>query len=247
MLAIKCFNLPFGKRIPDNQYSPGYIDEKNYNGSSPDSFILSTLDKSFPEKQQRLNILDIGAGDGRNCVPIAIQNPDSQVTAFEICQAGCDVIRNKADENSLTNLKIEHNNILDDVPEPNPELLQENLFNKFNFAFMAHIVQHFNIDDIGKTFGNIYKMLSNNGILVFDSIVSPADLSDSDKQKNEHNGKSVFKEAEIAKEATDNGFDVVEIAPFGELYRNQAKFVKAWVNYDDKELKWFVLKKKTKT
>jgi 2-polyprenyl-3-methyl-5-hydroxy-6-metoxy-1,4-benzoquinol methylase len=139
-------NISFGS-IEPNSYDCIYTKKKNYNGEKPDKKIIKTTRKHC---QKKADIADIGAGDGRNTIPLA--KLGHNVDAFEISPVGRDIIKTKAI--NLPNVNISPLNIVDHQPTKT-----------YDEIFMSHISQHFNTEDMGKIFANISNALKKAAFL----------------------------------------------------------------------------------
>lgn len=253
-ISLTKSNVSFGAKLDESDYASKYTGCRNYNGYLPDEFVLSRL-KAQPKAPEV--IFDLGAGQGRNAIPIA-QMGYNKIYACEINGQGRQCIKDKASEQHIGNrIKTLKLNVLDD---------NLSFREKANFAFMSHVSQHFSTDDLKKFFKNISKNIVNGGELVFDAFVRK-DLSIVDTvfkqlflagKKSELMGNASFEEGEIVKSAKEAGFKLELVSPFEENGDRRAFYEKAWADACDftnkiknsdgackkpLELMWFVFRK----
>ncbi|MDD3013711.1 MAG: class I SAM-dependent methyltransferase [Candidatus Gastranaerophilales bacterium] len=222
-----------------------------HNGLTEDVFIKTSLNNYFPEIND-VDILDVGAGDGRNSIPIA--NNGYNVVAIEKESNGRKQIERLAKENKL---KI---GIFDyDITANKPMILK-----KFNFAFMTLVTQHFTVDRLGKSIANISGMLKENGILLFNALVRDKgheDLSllkdsgfggDSFQEDSVRDGTCHFKEQDILDITVKENLELIKIEDYKEHGSSRPRYIDSWrwgmekgKNYNRPvTLKWFVFKMK---
>lgn len=234
-------NIPFGVRLQDNTYDKDFKEEPLWHGVLPDEFIIKKLKENFPNPDG-IEVLDIGAGNGRNAIPIAQKG--YHVTASEICDAGKELIKNKVAQKRLTNVSISSLDIL--------SLLGYKI-EKFNFALMSHVAQHFNLEDINRALYNTNKMLKENGIFIFDALIrNKGNENRPYSEIKERMGNADFKEVDILEAAKKQGFDTLEITDYAESKEGHARYIDSFRWGRDSEpifnepvtLKWIVLKKK---
>lgn len=254
-ICFKNCNRSFGAKLEENYYDSKYVGSRNYNGYLPDEFILSRLKKQTTPPAV---IFDLGAGQGRNTIPIA-QLGYNKIYACEINAEGRRCIKGKASEGHVKNrIKTLNLNVLDDNI-----LFKE----KASFAFMSHVSQHFNIKDLQKFFNNIFKNIIDGGELIFDAFVRK-DVSQGDtvfnqlflsERNSELFGNASFEEKDIIKVAQEAGFKLELNSSFEEQGEGRAFYEKTWsdacnlrinkmkasneVSKKLLELKWFVFKK----
>ena len=223
------------KSIKPDTYNSIYKNEKNHNGRNPDEKIIQTTEKYFPQKEAL--IADIGAGDGRNAIPIA--KLGYKVDAFEISEVGREIICKKAQD--MPNLKV----LSDD-------LLSQPLKNTYDEIFLSHVTQHFDAKDMEKSFENLFNSLKQGGILIFDALIDKNDDVEPPNEKNIKNGRSHFKPDFIRNLAEKYNFHVLEIENFKEKASSKGFYFGPHWGFPDicgevkpKEiaLKWFTLKK----
>lgn len=148
-------NISFKARLNGDTSYSAYRDNKFVNGKKPDKFILERLN---PEKGSI--VMDLGAGQGRNSIPIAKMGYD--VFSYEISPLGRNCIMQKANKAKVGNkITIIDKNLLDEIK--NPE--------KADFAFMSHISQHFNADELAKVLKNVAQNLKQGSEFIFDALI----------------------------------------------------------------------------
>jgi SAM-dependent methyltransferase len=227
-------NINFGG-IQAHSYDADYRRFENYNGKDPDSKIIETVQQNLPQKA---DIADIGAGDGRNTIPLA--KLGHNVDAFELSDEGREIILTRADD--LPNVKVSYDNI---THQP---------FKKaYDGVVMAHVTQHFNFLDIYNTFKNISDGVKKGGVFIFDALVDKHDKVEGNKKVDEFHGTCHFRKDFLAGLADKTGFDIMDIEDYkekassrGDYYGPKWGFVVDDVNdaVRDVKLKWFTLKKR---
>lgn len=256
-------NTNFTARIPDNYYDLAYSD-KGRNGSLPDEFILETRLKKLGKRIEDTVVYDLGAGQGRNAIPIAQKG--YKTYACEINDYGYFDILNQrsklAREGKIkaSNLVLVSQNILDrfDIPQ------------KADFAFMSHITQHFNVDELQDVLNNISESMVSGGEVVFDALLRTdknyklydslyRHRQETQRENIQTYGAGSFWEEEIIEAAKTAGFKVVQKEPFNETkaisYTRQGPWGEHWWNFGyiagfpanlihkPVKLTWIVLKK----
>lgn len=252
-MNISNFNnsIYFGTRIAGLGYSDKYKEHKNHNGKFPDGFVLDRLESHL---QAPGVVMDLGAGQGRNTIPVAQKN--YKVFAYEVNPEGREVIKNNAVKTRVSqNIEIIDKNILDDLK----------MEKKVDFAYMSHISQHFNSMELEQVLKNVAKSIKNGGEFVFDALVRT-----NEKYKNydkvplafrrfffdlEDYGAASFWKTDIQKAAQNAGLKIVEEAPFSETFkRARYETQNLWGGYKiidflrciphkPVKLTWFVLRK----
>lgn len=220
----------FGVKMNPEDYSPNYIKHQNYNGSEPDVFILNRLN----QVHKPAVVFDLGAGQGRNTIPIAKQGYN--VYAYEISPVGRDCIKRKAI----------NNRVLDKVVPVGCDILENvSVGGKADFVFMSHISQHLNIEELKKVFTNVYDNLKAGGEFILDAMTTQIQglASMYAGKMPEICGESKFDEAELFQAAKDAGFTKVVKKPFVERGQGRAGYEILWLKSKDFKLNWFVLKK----
>lgn len=224
--------INFGS-ISGDTYDNAYRGEKNYNGRNSDSKIIQTTKIYCPEKG---NIADIGAGDGRNTIPLA--RLGHQVDAIEISESGREIIKNRA--NSLPNVKVLQNNPL------------YNSFEKsYDAIIMSHISQHFTLHDMNKLFRNVSAGLKQGGIFIFDALIDKHNDVEPPNYIDEQRGHYHFKENFIKELSEKNNFEIVDVSDFKEKKSSRGDYYGWEWGFPDKKyphprevkLKWFTFKK----
>lgn len=250
MLAVNRISnsptLTFGMRIPDNRYTRSYEKHPNYNGYVPDSFILSRLTEQY-RTPQNAAILDLGAGQGRNTIPIAKMG--FRVFPVEINDEGKMAIQSTAFEENLHNIKVIIGNILDP--------LRLRIAEDIDFAFMSHVSQHFSVEEMKRVFDNVGSVLKDGGEFVFDALLR-TDKSYKKYEKMpyfmrplkiDEYGAASFEEEEIAKIAEQTGFKFLLKTPFVEnnglraVYEYQSLWGSKGRHFKPVKLNWFVFRK----
>lgn len=207
-------SIVFEARLNEFNYK-GYAQKKYYNGQSPDSFVLSKL-----EGREPLWVLEFGAGQGRNTIPIARMGHN--VMPCETNKLGVEQICEKACQEGLYSktLILKHN-----ILEP---LI---LMKKADFAFMSHVSQHLNIKELQTVFNNISANLEPGGEFVFDALIRMKEkykkynnlslifqLADNYNYINsiEKFGAASFVRQDIISAAQNSGLKVIQEVPFAE-------------------------------
>ena len=241
----------FGVRVNPDFY---VYDKFGTNGKLPDEFIINKI-KEFTPDPKNAKILDVGAGDGRNAIPIA--KIGYNVTALEIIPAARNIIHNLAIKEGIENkISFLNINILDDWK----------INEKYDLIYMSHVSQHLNTVELTTFFKNANKVLKKDGIIIFDALlvkkenVDDVDFNNSKNikiiEKLEKDGNAFFDKQDIINEAKNNGFELDQIELFNETGRERARYEKEWCHpntfsstlltkdfYKNLSLNWFVLKK----
>lgn len=250
-------NIHFGIKLNGSEYLE-YSFCQNCNGKNPDKFILSRLE-TYPEKHQI--IFDLGAGQGRNTIPIAKKG--HKIYAYEINNEGIRCIKDKAMLKKVEDrIEIIKTNILDDI----------DIGKKADFVFMSHVSQHFNLDNFRQFFHNVAANIKSGGELVFDALVrekeyakksdiDPNLLPSSAISKMERSGNANFEKNDIIQAAQQAGFKLVLESPFhekglcrawyeksnswggGNILLNFIEFLAGSDRKKPVKLTWFVFKK----
>jgi len=225
-------SIHFGVNRDTGFYDTVYKEEDKFNGALPDEFVLNKLNQYFP-KSQNINVLDIGAGQGRNSCPIAKKGYN--VTAFELSQDGRASILQKAEENFVSkNLTALDQDILIENPEFN---------NKYNFVFMSHVTQIFNEDKLDTVLSNIKKSMKKDGVLVFDALIRNKE-QEKIKPSEEFSKSGYYNYCadEIAQIAESHGFELKEISDYNENSNVKSFYIDHPKWNENVKLKWFVFK-----
>lgn len=253
-------NIAFKARFPSNKdiYLEQYEMDKSYNGKAPDSFVLSrikAIQQSIPKKD--ILVVDLGAGQGRNTVPIAQIGCD--VYALELSQEGRNNIFYNARKKGVSHrILISNENILDPIRSAR----------NADFAFMSHVSQHFNVAELQQTFKSISSVIRTGGEFVMDALVrtrsdykkydkAPLGLVFYNKRLNmERYGAASFKREDILDAAKKAGLSFIEESPFSETAAKRASYERQnlWGGFSIFDfltglprkpvtLKWFVFKK----
>ncbi len=229
------------KSISSEHYDSLYRRSGHFNGKEPDSKLIETAQTKL---SPNADIADIGAGDGRNTVPLA--KLGYNVDAFEFSDEGKKKIEERSE--NLQNVHIFDRNIL-----YNP------FKRKYDAAFMSHVSQHFSNNELGRVIKNVSESLKPDGLFVFDALINKNDDMPANALYDEANGCCHFPESIVREHAKDSGFEVKEIEPFsegkesrGKYYCEQWGFAQDGIDYETSyiepprpvELKWITLQKK---
>lgn len=224
------------KSIPPNTYDWPYEINNNYNGVNPDAQIIKTTQKYFPIKT--VFIADIGAGDGRNTLPLA--KLGYNIDAFEISKAGRELIQKKA--KNLPNLNIFSTDIL---KEPIKKIYDE--------IFLSHVTQHFDSKEMKKAFSNLSSGLKKSGIIIFDALIDKHNFVEPCSDKDASEGNYHFKPNFIETLAQKNGLKLINICDFEESKKSKGDYYGAnwgfsnptspFCKVKEIKLKWFTFKK----
>lgn len=232
-----------------SEYDDRYNNSCKHNGSCEDVFVSSQLEKNFP-CSDGIDVIDIGAGDGRNA--IAIAEKGYNVTASELSGSGREKIKKTANSLDL------------DVDVIGQNILTESGSKKFDFGLMCLVTQHFSKEKLDQAFANISKIIKPEGIFVFNALVRnkgsedlqneyPSAYSGDYYQENcEEEGTCHFKQSDIIDTAEKSGFEVKEIVEYNEPKENRPHYMNScrWGTMINNPafnrpvtLKWFVLEK----
>ncbi|MDD3150967.1 MAG: class I SAM-dependent methyltransferase, partial [Candidatus Gastranaerophilales bacterium] len=129
-----------------------YRDRQEYLPVSADKYIVKKLESNFPNAENT-DVLEIGAGNGRNALEIAKKSYN--MTAAELAKSGQDLMIKQAAEYKLDNLST-----------TGEDFLKNKNKNKFDFIFMSHVSQHFDFKDLNNSLKSINNMLKTNGVAV---------------------------------------------------------------------------------
>lgn len=192
--------ISFGQ-IKRDGYDYAYSKIDNMNGMAPDQKVVSTIQRCCPAGS---TVADIGAGDGRNAVPLAVRG--YSVDAFELSKMGREQIRVKKRSINLPNLRILSKDIFkSSLPK-----------GKYDGVVMSHVTQHFTPDDMSTAFERLYKGLKQGGVLLFDALEDKVDgLKDAD-EIDVTNGSFHFRPGFINNLAKRTGFVVDEVTDYAE-------------------------------
>lgn len=225
----------FGIKVDKEDYTSHYRKNKNYNGKEPDRFILEKLDAQSNKPKV---VFDLGAGQGRNSIPIAKKG--YSVFAYEINPEGQNCIKNRARYHHVADkVTIVDTNLLEDISRDS----------KADFAFMSHVAQHLNLEELKKIMENIYKNIRKGSEFVFDALSTekPIDITQlPESHLLEIMGNSRFQESDLFKAAKEIGFDYIFEVPFTEIGHNRARYERHLMNprwHEGFQLNWFVLRK----
>lgn len=243
-------NINFTASILRSDYNPNYFRDKKSNGIDPDSFVLDRLTSS---RQPETTIVhDIGAGDGRNAIPIARRG--FRVIASEINKFGRDLIQRKLIDEPI-------------VGQGSIEIKSQNLFDlisswqKADFVIMSHITQHFNTAELERAIKTASRFMNQGAELVFDALVRTdkdykrytvphpdnvlPEVNNYDGSIMEIDGCASFWANEIKDAAQKANLDVVATEAYNEKIR--PSYMKWNWGFGEcakpVKLTWFVLKK----
>jgi 2-polyprenyl-3-methyl-5-hydroxy-6-metoxy-1,4-benzoquinol methylase len=233
-------SLSFGIKLKPSDYSQAYS-RPGANGVEPDEFILKAAHHFNPVPEET-EILDIGAGDGRNS--IALAEHGFKITANEICLEGRNQIKQQANVRDLNNLKISKDNILSKLTSD---------LHQYHFAFMAHVSQHFSPDDLKQALTNIHKKLKDKGVVIFDALIRKKEIPQ--KQStiyHEQYGSAHFNQKDIEQAAIASGYNILMIHDTQKPTNKHASYLQNadWGGAKEEslnrpvKLKWVVLQKK---
>lgn len=220
----------FGVNRDTSYYDSAYKEKDTFNGALPDEFILNKLTQFFPDPQN-INVLDIGAGQGRNSCPIAKKGYN--VTASELSEDGIKSIIEKAKEDNLNLTTISRDILVEDPKEKN----------KYNFVFMSHISQIFNEEKLDTALSNIQKLMKNDGVLVFDALVRNKE-TESIRPSEEYSKSGYYNYCrdEIIQIAKSKGFELIEVRDYNEKDEVKSFYISHPKWNDNVKLQWFVFK-----
>lgn len=220
------FNIDYSK-----EYQRPYV-----NGIFPDSKVIKTIKKHCPKCGI---VADIGAGDGRNAIPLAKKG--YQIDAFELSDEARLIMEKKSKK--LPNLKIFDDNILHSLLEPE----------KYDGVYMARVSQHFYDFDMKFAIENFYQGLKKGGIVLFDALVKKEgfqERNDMDICIDAEVGANPFEPNFIEDSARKAKFDILEVSNYKkDFFMSSKHFGPKWGFGVDTtkelvrpvQLKWFKL------
>ena len=249
---LKANFISFGRLEDVRSYDLVYGGYDNSNGKLPEPFVLDFIKYHFPSLDKavksKVNILDIGAGDGRNTVPLVKRG--YSLTAIEPSSKGTNRINSKLTKPCYQNL-LSLLNI--DILEHNQT---KTINKKHDIAYMVHLSQHFTIDDMKDALKNTAELLKPGGHILFDALIRLPGYYDKhiDDYPIAH-GWSNYDQTEIEQLAKDLDLEVIIIKDYkfqkeDMIAAYKRKINQLWgrnkthPNNLDVQLKWFVLKKK---
>lgn len=243
-------NLAFKARLDGySKYGREYLDFPQQD--APDQYLLKQLEL-IDQNPQDVQVLDLGAGQGRNSTFLAQEG--YHVVAVEATQEGCNCISDAA-----KSVDVVKGNILDLNSLPLPK-------NRFQFAFMSHVTQHFSPGELRQVLAQAKEFLAPKGALVFDALrrtnpkykkydVTPSAIISENFPNLERYGAASFDEGDILSAAKDVGLSFVKSDKFNEIgkrpwYERQNLWGEFRIlDYLDGifrkpvKLKWFVFRK----
>jgi len=119
--------------------------------------------KTFKEKKYQ-KILDLGCGTGKHSIFLAAEG--FQVYATDISETGLKITREKAESLGLNNISIKRHDM--------KEIPFDDSF--FDAVICTWTIYHGTLAEITATFGEIYRVLRQNGTFITD-FLSPDDYS----------------------------------------------------------------------
>lgn len=237
-------SIRFAAMAPRQTYDGIYATRPQYNGKAGDAFIAETLAAAFPlPAETPVIVWDIGAGDGRNTVPLARKG--YRVLASEPSEVGQTLIHEHAWADggaTVDNIRTSRDDIL--------KLPPLRLFEKIHFAFMSRITQHFDPKDLALAFTHIMQCLRPGGTLVFDALVRNPGVPQTHALKAlMRGGQSNFQEAEIIQAAETAGFEAIQCEDYQESWKARGNYMQGerWGFETRRDnpvaLRWFVMRK----
>lgn len=127
--------------------------KKNYFGTGPTK--LAIFAKELLEKNSLQKILELGCGQGRDCLFFAKQGFD--VFGFDISQDAISFVEECRIAENLGNLKV----VVHDVIKP----LDFN--SEFDLIYSNLALQFFDLNQLGAIFDNINKIMQKNSLFLF--------------------------------------------------------------------------------
>ena len=243
----KSVDIPFKSTRAQDYYEKTYDLERAVEtyGLNPtaisfpigDRFIQDTFKRHIPDGSM---VLDIGAGEGRNTIPLA--KAGYKITAIEPASTGREAMQRHASHENVGNISVfnpENTEFFDITKQLHPDLS-----NKFNAGFMVHLTQHFTPDELDKALQNVRKSLTGSGIVIFDALVRKdgfEGMHAKDYQRNE--GWAHFSRQEILDCLAKNGFNLIETSRYQKGEGNASYTHSSNWNRDFLNLEWFVIKK----
>lgn len=223
-------NINFGSITP-SEYNPTYAQYKNYNGEKPDKKILTTIKKYIPKGGL---VADIGAGDGRNTIPLARKG--YRVDAFELSSVGRGIISEKIKAEKLSKVNLSADNI---HSKPFGEI--------YDAIFMSHVTQHFESKELPEVFQNIKESLKQGGVFIFDAFIAKNERVKKSTQYDSWSGNYHFNQYFIENLVKSLGMNVTEVSDFKEKDASKGKYPNPKWGFQNKNsgikevnLKWFI-------
>jgi SAM-dependent methyltransferase len=173
----------------------------DYFGTGPT--ILAKLAHNILQKHAFKSILELGCGQGRDCLFFAELNYD--VVAIDISQNAIDFVKSLKNEKNLKNLELHTS----DISEP-----MKFLNKKFELVYSNLALQFFNLSQLENIFLTVSNLMNSNSLFLFST------KKEGDKYFNfgnkindnsfEYKGitRFFFKENEI-KQSLENFFDII--------------------------------------
>lgn len=244
--------LSFGMRLREDHYSPMYRNNAAYNGSKADSFILSQLQKAFPDASRTL-VWDIGSGDGRNTLPIA--QAGYRVVSTETSEDGQRLIQDKASQGGFgDNVYLDNSNIL----EPGLTASGENK-QPIHLAILSRVSMHFSLTEMKTVLNNVWQQLAPNGLFIFNALIRKPNYETMHRKyfdsELEGNGCNNFKPEDLQQVIDDSSFITESIGKHRKARKSDPSYMSHlhWGTFCDLLkwespvwLKWYVLRKPQK-
>ena len=138
-------------------------------GAHPDTKLMAVVSE-FPDPA-RTPILDVGAGVGRNTLPLARKG--HPVDAVELTPDFAQIIAKEAKDASLP-IRVIQSNIL------NPALVLP--ANYYRLGLIAEVISHFrNLDDVQTLLSKVCDAVAAGGLILFSTFITDADFEPDDK------------------------------------------------------------------
>lgn len=140
-------------------------------GTHPDAKIMDLVQELG--KPERWKILDVGAGTGRNTLPLA--KLGYQVDALELAPGFVEQLRQTAAKEGL-NIKVIEGDILDPLVRLRPA--------NYHFVICAEVLSHFRDRDQLRLFmAKMCDYLCYGGLLLFNLFLTPTDYQPNDLER----------------------------------------------------------------
>ena len=210
--------------MPDpKSYDAVYSHSNSYNGKTPDEKIMDTITKRFPDPKN-ITIVDVGAGDGRNTIPLFEKGYN--VHSLEFSDDG------KCNINQRASVVVDRSQkpMNNKLGTSSHDITKIPLTKKRNAFCISHVTQHLNSDELKTTFSNIENSLKPGGIVIFDALIDKSGKSFENTKKDEKRGWCRFKKEEIQSMAEENGLRLVENTPYKEKESSRPPYIdqKRW-------------------
>jgi len=224
-----------------------------------EGIIFILLDKYYPDSIKNLQVVDLGAGYGRNSVALA--KKECSVTSVDLSGKQLEKLEKYSNLRNL-GVKTLQGNLLSDLTQENilkgifgirtkGELLNPE---QFDLAIMCNVSQHFNEQELALALANANKLLKKDGMMIFDALINNHEYVVKNPVQAEKGGYRSFNKEDVKSAINSAGFELVECKNHILLW-DSSPYVKAkqW-GYKTKSakkddmydvtLKWFVIQKK---